>query len=92
LTNISGASLFVNAFYRCENLSSISFPALTTTSFGNSYNSQFSNMLSYTGSKTIHTVHFPSNLQSNIANLSGYPLFGGTSGYVTLSFDLPATS
>lgn len=35
-------------------------------------------------------VHFPSNMQSTIAGLQGYPSFGGW--YTTLAFDLPATS
>jgi hypothetical protein len=37
-------------------------------------------------------VHFPSNLSSTISGLTGYPLFGGASGKVTLLFDLAATS
>ena len=37
------------------------------------------------------TIHFPSNLQSTISQLDGYPLFGGESGYIVLAFDLPAT-
>lgn len=35
-------------------------------------------------------LHFPSNCQSRIEELSNYPLFGGTD--TVLSFDLPATS
>jgi hypothetical protein len=49
-------------------------------------------MLSNTGTSRTHTIHFPSNLQTKISTLSGYPNFGGTNGYVTLAFDLPATS
>ena len=49
-------------------------------------------MLSNTGNLTTHTIHFPSNLESTIQGLTGYPNFGGTSGYVVLIFDLPATS
>lgn len=36
------------------------------------------------------TVHFPSNLQTIISGLTGYPNFGGTN--TVLAFDLPATS
>jgi hypothetical protein len=49
-------------------------------------------MLNSTGTTTTHTLHFPSNLESTIQGLSGYPTFGGTSGYVVLAYDLPATS
>jgi hypothetical protein len=67
------------------------FPALTTNSFGTRVN-QFQNLLTSTGSAITHTLHFPSNLESKISSLTGYPTFGGTSGYVTLLFDLTATS
>ena len=86
-----GSNGFSNAFSGCTALENIYFPALTTTSFG-SYTNQFSNMLTNTGTTKTHTLHFPSNLQSTISGLTGYPTFGGTSGYVTLAFDLPATS
>jgi len=81
----------MSMFSSCKALTDVYFNSLTTTSFG-SYTSQFSSIMTGTGNTTIHTIHFPSNLQSTISGLSGYPLFGGTSGYVTLSFDLPATS
>lgn len=90
LTNLS-YSEFWSSFSGCESLTDIYFNALTTTSFG-SYTDQFQGMLSYTGTDTTHTLHFPSNLQTTISGLSGYPNFGGTSGYVTLAFDLPSTS
>lgn len=80
-----------DAFYSCTGLTDVYFNSLTTTSFG-SYRNQFQYMLNGTGTTTIHTLHFPSNLSSTISGLTGYPTFGGTSGYVTLSFDLPATS
>lgn len=79
------------AFKSCTNITDIYFPSLTTTSFGTSYITQFYNLVQYTGTTTTHTLHFPSNLESTISTLQGYPLFGGTSGYVVLSFDLPAT-
>ena len=91
LTTVSGNSCFDNAFYGCTALTDIYFRALTTSSFG-SYVNQFNNIMQSTGTNVTHTLHFPSNMESTIQGLTGYPLFGGTSGYVVLSFDLPATS
>ena len=48
-------------------------------------------MLLNTGTDVVHTIHFPSNLQSTIQQQNDYPLFGGDSDYVVLAFDLPAT-
>lgn len=90
LTSVDRNGL-VNAFYGCTSLTDIYFNSLTTTSFG-SYINQFNAMLSSTGTSVTHTLHFPSNLESTIQGLTGYPTFGGTSGYVVLAFDLPATS
>lgn len=91
LTSVDSSG-FTRAFQACTGLTNVYFNSLTTTSFVGSYKNQFSNMLATTGTSVTHTLHFPSNLQSTISGLSGYPNFGGTSGYVTLSFDLPATS
>ena len=75
--------------YQCfENtkITSISFPALKSTSFGSRTN-QFNNMLSIV---TGCTVHFPSNLESVIGSWSDVTSgFGGTN--TTVLFDLPAT-
>lgn len=90
LTTIGNAGLQY-AFAYDSKITDIYFNSLTTTSFG-SYTNQFSGMLNSTGSSSTRTLHFPSNLQSTISGLSGYPTFGGTSGYVVLAFDLPATS
>lgn len=79
------------AFQGCRYLTDVYFNSLKTTSFENSTN-QFSNMMNGTDAYRTHTLHFPSNLQSTISGLTGYPLFGGTSGYVVLAFDLTATS
>lgn len=69
------------------NLTSLSFPALTSTSF-NSYTNCFNQML-YRRSGV--TVHFPSNLQSVIGSWSSVTGgFGGTN--ITVLFDLTATS
>ena len=79
------------AFQYCTNLTDIYFRTLTISSFG-SYKNQFGNMMYGTGTSKTHTIHFPANMESTISGLDGYPLFGGTSGYVVLAFDLPATS
>ena len=73
-------------FQNCASLTSVSFPALKSDSFG-SYTNQFNNMLS---GVTGCTVHFPSNLQSVIGSWSDVTAgFGGTN--TTVLFDLPAT-
>ena len=81
------------AFQGCYKLQTINFDSLKTTSFGNvnAFNNMFN---SNTGSEATGgcTVHFPSNLQSTISGLTGYPTFGGSSSYINLAFDLPATS
>ena len=90
LTSIDGGALY-SFVGGCTNIEDVYFPALTTSSFGSAVN-QLSNMLSQTGINKTHTLHFPSNLEEKIQSLTGYPNFGGTSGYVVLSFDLPETS
>ena len=85
-------STFTYAFAMCGNLTDVYFNALKTTSFGSNIN-QFNNMMgSNYGKTTICTLHFPSNLESTIQTLTGYPLFGGSNGKVVLAYDLPATS
>lgn len=93
LSSLTSVSMFAlgYAFEKCTGITDIYFNSLTTTSFGSSKN-QFNSMMGSTGNTTTHTLHFPSNLESTISGLSGYPLFGGTSGYVVCAFDLPATS
>ena len=91
LTTISGNYGCSSMFRYCTGITDIYFPALTTTGFSYRTN-QFSSMMSNTGTAVIHTLHFPSNLESKISGLAGYPTFGGTSGYVVCAFDLPATS
>ena len=92
LTTVTGNGAFLGAFFRCTALTDIYFNSLKTSSFGSSIVNQFNSMMSGTGTSVVHTLHFPSNLQSTISGLTSYPNFGGTSGYVTLAFDLPATS
>lgn len=95
LTSVDLSSLAtINNMYGCSqmfkktSLTSLSFPALTSTSFGGYYTNQFNNMLS---GVTGCTVHFPSNLQSVIGSWSDVTAgFGGTN--TTVLFDLPATN
>lgn len=86
LACIEGFGAFQYAFNSCTSLTELSFPALTSNSFG-SYTNQFNNMLrSVTGC----TVHFPSNLESVIGSWSDVTSgFGGNSTQIL--FDLPAT-
>ena len=86
LSNIGYSQACHSWFHGCASLTSVSFPALTSTSFGNSTN-QFNNML-YQCSGV--TVHFPSNVQSVIGSWNDVTNgFGGTN--TTVLFDLPAT-
>ena len=97
LSILTGANCFGSCFLGCKLITDIYFNALTTTSFGTKYINQFNGMFNNSSSGTAATsgnvnVHFPSNLETTISGLTGYPLFGGASGRVTLLFDLPATS
>lgn len=82
LRTVTGNQCFGDAFGECSALTSLSFPALTSSSFG-SYTNQFSRML-YRCSNV--TVHFPAIAQAKIETLSSYPNFGGTN--TTVLFDL----
>lgn len=89
LSVVTGSGCLTLAFGNIPNLSSMYFPAIKTTSFGNDIKNQFSNMC--LGALNV-TLHFPSNVQSVIETLSGYSTtapFGATAG--TVLFDLPAT-
>lgn len=93
LTTLTGNGGCISMFTDCWLLRDIYFNSLTTTSFGYNVN-QFNNLFD---SKTSMisgtcTMHFPSNLESTIQGLTGYPYFGGRSTRIVLSFDLPATS
>lgn len=90
LNSIQGSNAFQRVFASCQYIEDIYFPALKTTSFGNTNALYY--LLATTSNKCQHNIHFPSNLSSTVSGLSSYPLFGGTSGYVNILFDLPATS
>ena len=85
LEQIIGTQVFYQAFQNCSVLAYIFFDSLTTTSFSTA--NQFNTMLS--GCSNV-TLYFPSNLQTTISGLTGYPNFGGSN--TTCSFTLPATS
>ena len=93
LSTISGYWALSDMFSGCSYMEELYFPALTTSSFGD-INDQFDYLFDGDTAEISGnvTVHFPSNLQSTIAGLEGYPTFGGTSGRIVLAFDLPATS
>ena len=86
LNAVKGSQCLQNAFQNTS-ITTLSFPALKSDSFG-SHTDQFNNMLS---GVTGCTVHFPSNLQSVIGSWSDVTAgFGGTN--TTVLFDLPATT
>lgn len=86
LEDLTTSGALERCFDGCANLTSISFPALKTTSFGNTYINQLNN---FVGNVTGCVVHFPSNLSTKVSSLTGYPNFGGIN--TTILFDLPAT-
>lgn len=90
LSQFSASSMFMYAF-RATSTLDIYFNGVTTATFATN-KGQLKGMMANSSTDGIHTIHFPSNLESTIQGLTGYPNFGGTSGYVVLSFDLPATS
>ena len=87
LSVLTGAQALSNLCDSSLSIRSLSFPALTSSSFG-SFTNQFHNMLN--GCSGVE-VHFPSNLQSVIGSWSDVQAgFGGTN--TTVLFDLPATT
>ena len=93
-TKSSGTSSnFNGAFAGTPKLKDIYFNEVNTSTFTGGYTNVFNNMFDTNSGKTNGcTVHFPSNMQSTISSLAGYPTFGGSSNYITIAFDLPATS
>lgn len=83
LSVLTASYALQQAFSSCRSLTSVSFPALTASSFGSNTN-QFNKMLQ---SVTGCTVHFPAAIQSTIGNWSDVTAgFGGTN--TTVLFDL----
>lgn len=85
LSKITGGIVCSYMFRDCTSLKILSFPSLTSTSFGSETN-QLNNMIY---GCTDVTIHFPSNLEQKIQTMTGYPNFGGTE--TVLLYDLPAT-
>lgn len=86
LDTLTGSQAFNNCF-KNSTVTSISFPALTSTSFGSNTNQFYQMLTGVTGC----TVHFPSNLQSVIGSWSDVTAgFAGTN--TTVLFDLAATT
>lgn len=97
---IEGGSddFLIHLGYGQVNLTDIYFNSLNSNSFVG-FNASFAEeyqvfrgMFISTGTQVVHTAHFPSNLEPIISQFVGYPLFGGTQGYVNIAFDLPATT
>lgn len=88
LSDISGDNACLMMFRECSSLETISFPAITTQSFGE-YTNQFEDM--FTGCEALQEIHFPSNVQSVIEGLDGYDDNFGALPPVTIYFDLSAT-
>lgn len=84
-----GEGCFDSCFYGCNNLTDLYFDSVKTSTFEENTD-QFTAMLPTLDTQI--TIHFPSNMESTIENLDDYPNFGGTSGKVTLLYDLPATT
>lgn len=83
----------LNAFVGCSSLQTLSFPSLNWNKYSYSYPQSGSNTPFYTmfRSKSGCTVHFPSNLETDMANSNDVVTgFGGSN--ITVLFDLPATN
>lgn len=92
-TGTYGKTALKSFFQSCLLLANVYFYALKTSSFS-TYIDQLQNMFDSNTALTSGTctVHFPSNLSSTIAGLTGYPTFGGDASRIVLAFDLPQTS
>lgn len=88
LEEITQGNTFEWAFSSCTALENVYFYGLKSIA----QTSAFTGLLSQNSSGSVKNIHFPSNQQTLISRLYDYPLFGGTSGYVNLLFDLPATN
>lgn len=94
------ASGFSQMITNCPKLNSIEFGGLKASTFS-SITNQLAYLFNYsTGSQATGgcIVHFPSNFDPSDPNhtfdastLGGYPTFGGSSSYIHVAFDLPAT-
>lgn len=79
LEEISGNFALAGAFKNCA-ITELSFPSLSSVTAVNCMDSMLSGVDGC-------MLHFPSNMQTTISGLTGYPNFGGTDTHVY--FDLP---
>lgn len=82
LETIGGNLACAGMFTSCASLTSLSFPSLKAILNTNSISGLVSRCSGV-------TIHFPSNMESTVSGLTGYPNFGGTN--TTLLFDLEPT-
>lgn len=87
LKTIDGTDSCVRMFANCKSLTDVYFYSLTSVSAD-----AFEDMFLGAGASTGLTVHFPSNAETLIQGLTGYPTFGADSDIITLAYDLPATA
>lgn len=92
LSRLYGSEVFFGCLYDCKKVKDVYFNSLTSTSFGSNTNQFYRLCKATTASESgTCTIHFPSNLESTISGLNGYPNFGGENGRIVLAYDLPAT-
>ena len=88
LTTINGGLAMSRAFEGCRGLTTMSFPALKEILSAATQN-QFNNM--FVNCTNLTEIHFPSNMQERVEQLTGYSTqFGATNA--TIYFDLPSTA
>ena len=93
LTTLTGSWVTDDFLADCSNLTSVYLNGFTTTTISGNADAIKKIFNSGTASSSgTCTVHFPSNLQSAVSGLNGYPTFNGNSNRIVLAFDLTATS
>lgn len=94
------SSGFSQMIINCPKLNSIEFGGLKASTFSSRKDQIAYLFNTTTGSQATGgcTVHFPSNFDPSdqshtfdASTLTGYPTFGGSSSYIHVAFDLPAT-
>ena len=94
------ATSYAPMFQGCVKLESVTFGGLTAATFTSATNQIQYLFNNITGRDAPNgcTIHFPSNFDPSDPNhtfdastLTGYPTFGGSSSYIHVAFDLPAT-
>lgn len=89
LTTVKGYGAMSECFRSCEQLATISFPALA--SIENNCFGDASYSYTFIGCTALTEIHFPSNMQSQVEQMTGYAdKWGATNA--TIYFDLPSTA